>query len=397
MEKKAMLSIRAAVCDARRVTEETLSGYDKIRLDCGLLLTTQESREALGRCGAEIKAAGIQEIEGDVKVTTVNGKTEIAPGQAASDCKLYLVINGALDIASGSEEELKNYVGITVNGKVSCPKSMTPLLAGIVINGKIEAYPDGCIRLKRTALLDRTFRLRAREGALYYAAGRIAALDPALDFAALAAKNVRFSTPHLLVAESLAEAAAPLFDEETELTVLPDGCALVSDDADLDESLLDRCGGKLYLLGSLYVAEGKGALLERFTFLRVSEDVQAVRSEEAAVRGSCAEYQRLRAMGGTVVRNRTAPVSVSRTMLEQAESGLSVESCVEVCIEEDVPPALLRERLVSIANCVSVACAEEQRAAVEAVTENVVVLGGEAVPEEAPEDETVIKTAFYQM
>ena len=136
-----------------------------------------------------------------------------------------------------------------------------PLLAGLMMNGVIESYPDGCIRLKRTAVLDRTFRLRAREGALYYAAGRIAALDPALDFAALAAKNVRFSTPSLLVAESLAEAAVPLFDQETEITVLPDGCALVKDDADLDEELADRCGGKLYLLGSLYVAEGKGALL----------------------------------------------------------------------------------------------------------------------------------------
>ena len=32
----------------------------------------------------------------------------------------------------------------------------------------------------------------------------------------------------------------PLFDQETEITVLPDGCALVSDDADLDEELADR-------------------------------------------------------------------------------------------------------------------------------------------------------------
>ena len=68
-----------------------------------------------------------------------------------------------------------------------------------------------------------------------------------------------------------------------------------------------------------------------------------------------------------------------------------------MCIEADVPLALLRERLVSIANCVSVACTEEQQAVVEAVTENVVNLGAEAPPEETREDEAVIKTAFYQM
>lgn len=396
MEKKT-LSIRAAVCDARNVTEETLAAYGRVRLDCGVLLAGRESREILARCGAEIKAASIQEMEGDVKVVTVNGKTEIAPGQAVPDCKLYLAVNGALDIAPGSEEQLKNYAGITVNGKMSCPKSMVPLLGSVILNGKIEAYPDGCVRLKRTAALDRTFRLRAREGALYYAAGRIAALDPEIDFAALAAKSIRFSTPRLLVAESLAEAAAPLFDQETEITVLPDGCVLVSDDAALDAALADRCGGKLYLLGSLYVAEGTGALLERFTFLRVAGEVQAARSEEAAVRASCAEYERLRIVGGTVVRNRSTPVTVSRAMLEQAESGLSVENCVDVCMEEDVPPALLRERLVSVANCVNVQCSEEQRAAIEAVTENVVTLGPEVRPEEAREDGAIIKSAFYQL
>ena len=37
------------------------------------------------------------------------------------------------------------------------------------LNGKLETYPDGAVLLKGTAVLDRTFRLRAREGALYHA------------------------------------------------------------------------------------------------------------------------------------------------------------------------------------------------------------------------------------
>ena len=394
MEKKKVLSVRAAVCDARELKEETLRGYDKVRLACGVLLAGRESRALLGRFGAEIRAANVLDIEGDVKVSTINGKTEITPVQAIPPCRTCLVVNGELDIAPGSEEQLGRYAGIIVNGAVTCPKSMVPLLAGAMVNGAIAAYPDGCIRLKKTAVLDRTFRLRAREGGLYHAAGRMVALDPELDFAALAAKNVRFSTPHLLVAESLAEAAVPLFGQETEISVVPDGCVLLQDDASLDEALVQRCGGKLYLRGSLYVSAESAPLLE----LHVTDDVLAARGAEAAVQVSCAAYEQLRPVGGTLLWNRTE-LTVSRAVLEQAETGLSIADCVQVRVEEDVPPALLRERLVSITDCVEVECTPEQGAAMEPAAQDVVQMG--PVSQEnrapAPEDEEVVhvKSALY--
>lgn len=397
MEKKKVLSVRAAVCDIRGLREETLAGYERVRLDCGVVLTSPESRELLGRSGAEVKAANVLDIDGDVKVSSVNGRAEITPAQTAPPCRIYLIVNGVLDIAPGSEDQLRHYAGITVNGSVACPKSMVSLLAGTVVNGTVAAYPDGCIRLKKTALLDRTFPLRAREGALYYAAGRIAALDPAIDFARLAAKNVRFSTPRLLVAEGLAEAAVPLFDEEAEITVLPDGCAFLNDDASLDEALLRRTGGKLYLRGSLRVGAESAPLLERFTFLRVTGDVLAARGAAEAVEASCAQYQRLQMVGGVLLSGRTV-LTVGRELLERAEDGVSIADCVDVTVEEDVPPELLRERLVSVTGCVNVACTEEQRTAIEHVAEDVVNLGR---PEraEAQEDGDLVRisSAFYTL
>lgn len=397
MEKKKVLSVRAAVCDIRGLREETLAGYERVRLDCGVVLASPESRELLGRSGAEVKAANVLDIDGDVKVSSVNGRAEITPAQAAPPCRIYLIVNGVLDIAPGSEEQLRHYAGITVNGSVACPKSMVSLLAGMVINGSVAAYPDGCIRLKKTALLDRTFPLRAREGALYYAAGRIAALDPAIDFQRLADKNVRFSTPHLLVAEGLAEAAVPLFDEAAEITVLPDGCAFLNDDAGLDEALLRRTGGKLYLRGSLQVGAESAPLLERFTFLRVTGDVLAARGAAEAVEASCAQYQRLHVVGGVLLSGRTV-LTVGRELLERAEDGVSIADCVDVTIEEDVPPELLRERLVSVTGCVNVACTEAQRVAVEPVAEDVVNLGRPEQPEAREDGDLVrISSAFYTL
>lgn len=397
MEKKKVLSVRAAVCDIRGLREETLAGYERVRLDCGVVLASPESRELLSRSGAEVKAANVLDIDGDVKVSSVNGRAEITPAQAAPPCRIYLIVNGVLDIAPGSEDQLRHYAGITVNGSVACPKSMVSLLAGMVVNGSVAAYPDGCIRLKKTALLDRTFPLRAREGALYYAAGRIAALDPAIDFQRLADKNVRFSTPHLLVAEGLAEAAVPLFDEAAEITVLPDGCAFLNDDAGLDEALLRRTGGKLYLRGSLQVGAESAPLLERFTFLRVTGDVLAARGAAEAVEASCAQYQRLHVVGGVLLSGRTV-LTVGRELLERAEDGVSIADCVDVTIEEDVPPELLRERLVSVTGCVNVACTEAQRVAVEPVAEDVVNLGRPEQPEAREDGDLVrISSAFYTL
>lgn len=66
------------------------------------------------------------------------------------------MVNGVLDIAPGAEAALSGYVGIQVNGQVICPESLSGLLSGATVNGEIEVYPDDCIRLKRTAVLDRT-------------------------------------------------------------------------------------------------------------------------------------------------------------------------------------------------------------------------------------------------
>ena len=100
--------------------------------------------------------------------------------------------------------------------------------------------------------------------------------------------------------------------------------------------------------------------------------------------------------------DKDADLDMALDIVDNAKcSRPSVCNAAEVClVHREAAPAflpLLRERLVSIANCVSVVCTEEQRAAVEAVTENVVNLGAEVPPEEPREDEAVIKTAFYQM
>ncbi len=247
MENKKMLKVSCAVCDVRNITEDLLSTYAQVAINSAAVITNREAQALLGRHGVKLSAASTLNLEGDVRFSSVNGCGRIFPGQTMPEEKVFLVVNGALDIEPGSEEILKNYAGIMVNGALTCPESMTGLLSSITVNGATKTYPDGCIRLKKTTVLDRFFHLRTKEDALYYAAKQIVALDPGIGFAKMAEKRARFSTAKLLVSEALVEAAVPLFDETADIVILPDGCAYVDDDAMLDENLVKRYGGKLYV------------------------------------------------------------------------------------------------------------------------------------------------------
>ena len=320
---KKVFKINAEICDARKVQEETLAAYDEIRINSVIVLVSPAAQALLNKYPVSMNASAVLETEEDVQLSMVNGRHVMEPGGALPEGKSYLMVNGMLDVAPGCEELLKRYVGITVNGVVTCPKSLAGCFAKAQINGKLETYPDGAVLLKGTAVLDRTFRLRAREGALYHAARRVVALAPDIGFEALAEKNVRFSTKELFVAESLAEAAVPLFGDQTDIQILPDGCALVNDSAVLDETLLRRFGGKLYVRGDLVLPGGCAPLLKQISYLRVEGTLLAARGLEDAVHSLDAVYESLCIVGGTLLIDRV-DVTVSRAALEQAEQKVAV-------------------------------------------------------------------------
>lgn len=389
------LRINCAICDARTVRESVLDAYERISINSALLLAGPEARELLSRHQVKLNAANILDLEGDVQVSTVNGSMELHPGQSLPAGRVYLMVNGNLVIAPGSEELVGRYLGIRVNGTVICPESMAVLLSAANINGSLSTYPDGCVLLKRTVELDRTFCLRTKQDARYYAARRIVALAPDIDFGRLAEKNVRFVTRQLMVAESLAEAAVPLFDERADILILPDGCAFVNGSATLDEALLRRYGGKLYVNGSLAVTRASASCLERVSYLRVGGDLLVTKGMEAAVMECAPIYGRLLVLGGVHLCDRDGVV-IDRPLLESAEDGLSVKDCGRVEFSEDVPPELIRERLVALRDCGDIICTEVQRAAVQMTAEDVGRIGPACPEEEDGEDVTSINAATYQ-
>lgn len=394
MENKKNLKINCAVCDVRNVTEELLNTYSEVVINTACIITSPEAQALLGKYKARLNCAATATLDENVGVSTINGPMTIAPGQVMMMEKVYLIINGPLEILPGSENSLKNYAGMTVNGPVTCPKSMAGLLNSFNINGPIRTYPDGSIVLKNTTILDRVFHLRTRQDALYYAASRIVALAPDIDFTKLAEKNVRFITKKLLVAESLTEIAVPLFDEKADIVILPDGCAYVDDDAELNETLLRRYGGKLYINGDLNITPDSEPLLDQVSFLRVNGDLLVSRSLKDQILAMELECDDLYVVGGVLITDR-ARAEISAAMLKDADDGLSAVNCAHVSISADTSPELLREKLVSIICCASVSCAsKEQLDVVALLTKDVASLslsGQENEEDEAADDENAVE------
>lgn len=369
MENKKNLQVNTAVCDIRSVSEETLAAYGQVSIDCATLISSPEAKALLARHHVEVSTATTLSLDGAVQVSTVNGTMQLTPGQAASVEKIFLLVNGCLDIAPGCEEMLKSYAGIMVNGTVDAPESMTGLLTGLIVNGCIRTYPDGCIRLKNTTVLDRTFPLRAKQDALYHAASRIIAMNGDIDFAKLGEKNVRFASKKLLITEGLVEAALPLFDEKTDIQIVPDGCVYLDDDLELNEAAVRRYGGKLCIDGDLILLED-GPWLDQVTYLRVEGDVLAVKELGDRLSTMDMTYDTLYLVGGTPLINR-ASIHLTRGMLEGAERGVSLVACAMVTVDDDIPAQLLREKLVSVIACAMVVCTQEQRAVIELLAQDV--------------------------
>ncbi len=394
------LKINCALCDARNVSEETLAAYEKITVNAASVLVSPRSQALLAKYRVALNTAGVTVVPEDVEAQIVNGEGTIRRDGPIPKEKRFLLVNGSLEIEVGTEEILEQYVGGTVNGSIRCPESMAGYLGRFQINGSTTCYPDGAIVLKRSAVIDRPFVLRAKN-ALYWSAKRMIFVDPKLDPAVLAAKGARFQTEEALVAEGLLEALLPLIDERAELVPVPDGTKVALDDLALDEVTEKRYGTKLYILGDVVVKPEGKAFLRNAGYLHIRGDVQVppelrdLLLEKAEIDGDV-KLLRPKKDRGRVIEDMTK-VRLTQWLLENSPNGLRIEDCAEVVIDPDVDKKLILERL-RIEDCAAVRCAPEQEDAVAAVCEDVPQIGQQSQQSE-PEgpDTDCINAASYIM
>lgn len=367
MPEKKNFRLNCEVCDARNMREGMFDDYDNIRINAEILIVNEDCRKIMDRYPIHLNVEDVIETEGEVAIQIQNGVMEINAGQGLEKDAI-LCVNGALTIAPGTEDILKRYISIIVNGTVKYPKSLMPCLSKMKVNGTACAYPDDYILLKRNAVLDAYFPLRAREGAGYYAERRVILVDENVDVPMLVEKRIHFETQELLVAESMVEDAILLIGEDTKLMVVPDGCVFLNGSVTLDEALVHKYGTKLYINGELTLNEESTSYIPQIEYLYVNGDVGLLPEQKEAFLALNAEYDKLKIRKGKLIKNKLK-VFVDAAMLASAPMGIRIGNCVEVTLDAEITAEQIQECL-QLENCVEVICTKEQKGAVQLVGEN---------------------------
>lgn len=392
------LKINCATCDIRNVREEVLAAYDAVSINCAAILATHESQALMSRYAVKMNCSDVLVVASDVQVKTINGKAQIKATDAAEP--FYYIINGMLEIEPGTQAIMEKCIGMMINGMVLYPQSMAGFLGRMTVNGKAACYPDEAVLLKKEAVIDRVFALRAKER-LYWAAKRLIMVDPKLDPDALVKKGARFSAPEVILAESKVESLIDLIDEKAEIIIVPDGTAVVNDDVELDETTLQRYGKKLYIIGDVTVERGAAKAVEQLEYLNIRGDVITA----ANVKGKLLEKTEsiegeVHVYYGKVFRD-VPELKIDGDLLALEDDGITAVDCAIVKVDSELSPETIREKL-HVLDCAVVECSQEQRAAVSAVCENVPVIGNlqdyaEHLEEEDETDTVKINTANYVM
>jgi len=379
MAKKLM--INCATCDARNALEENYAHYEQITIHCAVVLTSPNAKAVMNKLPFTLNCANVLEIEGDVDLHTINGSGEIKSGDVVPTSKYYMVVNGELTIGPDTQQQLAQCVGMTINGSLTCPESIYALLNGVNVNGSTTCYPDGAIVLKRSAVIDKLFVLRAKNS-LYWSGRRMIMVDPELDADKLKAKGVTFSTKEAIISQSKVESLIDMIDERAEIIIVPDGTAVVLDDITLDEDTLRRYGKQLYVMGDVTVPENADAL-DELKYLNIRGDAkvpQDLKEKLVAVITEISGKVKIAKPKGATLEDKPV-VKITKWMLEHQPQGIDVYDCGIVKIADDIPKELIVERL-RIEACGDVKCCEELEDAVTMICTDVGHIGAEGNDEQ---------------
>lgn len=389
MAKKLM--INCANCDARNILEENYAHYEQITINCAMVLTNPNGKAVMNKLPLTMNCANVLEVEENVEVRSINGSSEIRSGDVVPTSKYYMMVNGALTIGPDTQAQLAQCVGMTINGSLTCPESIYAVLPGVNVNGSTTCYPDGAIVLKRNAVIDKLFTLRAKNS-LYWSSRRMIMVDPELDADKLRSKGVTFSTKEAIISQSKVEMLIDLIDEKAEIIIVPDGTSVVLDDITLDEDALRRYGKQLYVIGDVTVPVDTNAL-DGLKYLNVRGDVEVHQDYKEKLLSVLSEISgevKIAKPKGATLEDKPF-VKITKWMLEQQPLGIDVSDCAVVKIADDIPKELLVQRL-RIEDCAVVKCSEELEDAVAMICTDVGHIGAEGNDELGVGD--MLKTAM---
>ncbi len=362
--KKKM--INAAVCDARDVSEESLTGYESILINAALLLVNERAKEILNRYPVNLNVASIVEVPGgqDIQVKCVNGREEI--GADADGKGVLLMANGSLIIHS--VEAASTFFKIVVNGNAWMPRGARGKLQNVQVNGNTKYYPDGAVILDSNTVIDNLFVAIAKNP-IYYCPGTMFFLDSDLDVDALSEKKIGFEAKKYVIANGKVNGLLPYLEETGEIQVVPNGTTFIKGNIELKPSVLRKYGSKICVSGDVIISDSES--LAKMQYLYAGGTVKLDQSLEEAFADLDSNYKELKLVDPLqgIISDQTV-VKIGKTIFEKYPSGVKVVDCVQVRLSDQLAPNEIMEKL-RISDCVTVCCSSEQEEAVYFVSQDV--------------------------
>lgn len=360
MEEKKKLTLNCEVCDSTKMKEENYNHYEDITINAEVLVVNEGSRGILNRLPVRLNIERTIDSTEDLEVKIINGAYEITAGVIPQK-PVILDVNGPLKVWPGTEEILQKYACMIINGVAEFPENLKGSMDRMIVNGPVRTYPDDSVILEDHFIMDSYFPIRAREGMRYFARNAVIIKDADVDISKLIQKNVKFLTPRLIVPESRLEESAILVDANVDFVVVPEGLSLVYGDAVLDEELIRREGGKLFVYGNLRLDEkvDMEMLQRELDVLTVTGDVTLNSDQIEGFRKINAKYKDLQVIKHERVLEGMVVVRLNKKLFDCSPDGIRVGNAVKVVIEEDVTPEMLLNGLNGL-NCLRIECNEEQ-------------------------------------
>lgn len=364
MERKKLV-VNSAICDARNVSESTLKSYESISINAACVFVSNETKELFSRYNVSMNTSDVMEIPAEAEVMIQNGTYEISEGTAMAK-PVVLVVNGSLEIKKGSQEALKNFLSILVNGQVFYPSDLQHHLPLIKVNGSTDCYPANAIRLKNKLNLDNIFILKAKNSK-YYVRNKIIIADETLNISLLTDKGASFITKRAIVPEKLLEKSLPLFNEEADIQVIPSGYSYVPGNL-LDENLIRRHGNKLYVDGDLVVSTESENALQQLMGAKIKGNVLIVEKLVDKFQSLDTEYNKMQKIKGRILQDKGL-IKIDKQMISK-EDGITFSDCGVVQLQADITPEEIEEKLQFI-DCGCIFCYPNQKSSVEIVSDDV--------------------------
>ena len=370
------LKINCDECDARKINEDNYKEYEERTINTDELIVDDRSKAILNRLPFNIHADEVVSDDNNERSNqlTINGIYEINENTRVDE-GTNLMVNGYVKVYPGTEEALKCFGKITVNGYVLMPKSIEALfpMKNLSLNGITKVYPDGYVLLSNEYKIDRYFPLRAESGKGYYSAEFMYDADVETDFDKLLEKNVKFYAEKVYIRSSHLEKALPLFNIEAEVVEIPDECAvLMADNDTLTEHIVSSYGKKLFVIGDIVINKESGSALDSIEQLIVDGEVKIDKRSIDRFNEIGAKCKKLVVIEGFLISDKVI-FTLDKKTLEDHEEGVRISDCALLHIDKDISPELISERL-KISDCAKVNCSPEQKSAVELVSSDVALV-----------------------